>query len=370
MKGLMNCMACFSTKGLSTQITFIWLLSSVNYPMIWKVCILFKAVATNITFIWSLSSMNSAMNLKRYISFKAAAAHITFIWFLTSVNYPMILKVCILFKAVATNITFMWSLSSMNSVMNLKRCISFKAAATHITFICFLSSVNYPMSLKVYILFKAVATYITFIWFLSCIISPMNCMGCIIIKGLATYVTFIWFPSFYMDSFLSREFWVLKKGSVTLIRVFLVCFLVWCLFWGMCDSTLMFMRNASVDTTSSLRWQTWGDTVDIRHNLTTLKNCSFRLNYLQFILKAWFMPFNRLISCIISTLMISSISEISVMDYRHSFVISFITCPQTLKIMHSFLHLPEEVIFDFMAFSSSQHHFLSNFSFSTVSCSL
>ena len=274
MKGLMNCMACFSTKGLSTQITFIWLLSSVNYPMIWKVCILFKAVATNITFIWSLSSMNSAMNLKRYISFKAAAAHITFIWFLTSVNYPMILKVCILFKAVATNITFMWSLSSMNSVMNLKRCISFKAAATHITFICFLSSVNYPMILKVYILFKAVATYITFIWFLSCIISPMNCMGCIIIKGLATYVTFIWFPSFYMDSFLSREFWVLKKGSVTLIRVFLVCFLVWCLFWGMCDSTLMFMRNASVDNMSSLRWQTWGATVDTRHNLTIFKYCS------------------------------------------------------------------------------------------------
>ena len=154
------------------------------------------------------------------------------------------------------------------------------------------------------------------------------------------------------------------------VRVFLVCFLVWCLFWGMCDSTLMFMRNTSVDTTSSMRWQTWGATVDIRHNLTTFKNCSFRLNYLQFILKAWFMPFNRLISCIISTLMISSISEISVMDYRHSFVISFITCPQTLKIMHSFLYLPEEVIFDFMAFSSSQHHFLRNFSFSTVSCSL
>ena len=130
---------------------------------------------------------------------------------------------------------------------------------------------NSLMILKVCILFKAVATYITFIWFLFCI-SLMNCMGCIIIKCLATYVTFIWFPS-CMDSFLSREFWVLKKGWVTLIRVFLVCFLVWYLFWGMCDSTLMFMRNASVDT-SSLRWQTWGATVGTCHNLTIFKYCS------------------------------------------------------------------------------------------------
>ena len=64
MKGLMNCMPHFSTKGLSTHITFTWFLSSMNSPMMLKLCMLFKAVTTYITFIWFFSSMISLMNYK------------------------------------------------------------------------------------------------------------------------------------------------------------------------------------------------------------------------------------------------------------------------------------------------------------------
>ena len=56
-------------------------------------------------------------------------------------------------------------------------------------------------------------------------------------------------------------------------------------------------------------------------------------------MRAWSTPFKRLIFCITSTMMSSSISEIFVMGYRHSFVISFIICPSTLRIMHTFLDL-------------------------------
>ena len=83
----MNCMTYFSTKGLSTHVTFIWFLSSVNYPMILKVYILFKAVATYITFIWSLSSRNSAINWRDAFPLKQEphASHLygfSPVWFL------------------------------------------------------------------------------------------------------------------------------------------------------------------------------------------------------------------------------------------------------------------------------------------------
>ena len=137
-------------------------------------------------------------------------------------------------------------------------------------------------------------------------ISLMNYKGQFIIKRLTTYVTFICFSS-CMDSLMSSEFWVLKKSYVTLIttvRFFLVCFLVWYQFWGMYNSILLFMRIAFTDTTSSLRWWTWGATVVIHHNLTTFRNCPLRFKYLQLILKAWSMLFNRLISCITSAIII------------------------------------------------------------------
>ena len=53
------------------------------------------------------------------------------------------------------------------------------------------------------------------------------------------------------------EFWVLKKSYVTLITtlsIFLLCFLVSYQFWGMYNSTLLFVRIAFTNTMSSLRW--------------------------------------------------------------------------------------------------------------------
>ena len=72
------------------------------------------------------------------------------------------------------------------------------------------------------------------------------------------------------------------------------------------------MRKAFADNTSSLRRWTWG--ADVCHNLTTFKNYPFRLYHLQFILKGGSWPFKRPISCITSTMMISSISEVLLWD--------------------------------------------------------
>ena len=47
---------------------------------------------------------------------------------------------------------------------------------------------------------------------------------------------------------------------------------------------------------------------------------------------------------------VDSFSEISIMSYRHSFVISSTTSPMTLKVIHVRLDFPEVKMFDFMTF--------------------
>jgi len=173
-----------------------------------------------------------------------------------------------------------------------------------------------------------------------------------------------------MDSLISSEFWVLKNGYATLItfvRFFLVYFWVWGLFWGMHNSTLIFMRIAFADTMSSLNWQNWGATVDIRHNLTTFKNCpsdwsicnsswkldpslSTGLSPASFLLW-WSLPSVRFLLWDIDI----PLSLLSLSVHRLS---------QPSKFSCIFLR---KKIFNFRSFGSPKYHSLKNFSFSTVS---
>ena len=166
--------------------------------------------------------MKSPMNYKYWLS--SIATYITFIWY----EFSSELKILILSIATATYFRCIWFLSTMKGLMNCMPCFSTKGLSTHITFI----------------------------WLFSSMISLMNYKGQFIIKHLTTYVTFICFSS-CMHSLMSSKFCVLKKSYVTLITTvsfFLVCFLVWYQFWGMYNSTLLFMRTVFTDTTSSLRW--------------------------------------------------------------------------------------------------------------------
>ena len=365
MKGLMNCMAWFSSKGLDTHITFIWLLSSMNFLINCKACIYTKCLATYITCTWLLSSKNSLMNFKLFL-LSIPWPHTSHLYGFSPV-WRVWWTVWLAFWLKAfPNTSHLYGLSPVWIIRWFWRCVFCLKQWPHTLHLYGLSPVwtlwwtwrdVFRLKQQPHISHLYGFSPVWFLWWTAWVALSLKAL-----PHKSPLYGFL--PVGILSCLESFESW--RNVRSHSLGFFL------CASWSgasseRCVTALSCFWETLLQTLRVLRWQTWGATVDIRHNLTTFKNCSFRLNYLQFILKAWSMPFNRLISCIISTLLISSISEIFVTGYRHSFVISFIICPQTLKITHSFLYHPEEVIFDFTAFSSSKHHFLSNFSFCTVS---
>ena len=222
MKGLMNCTPYFSTKGLSTHIIFIWFLSSMNSPMNYKPFIYTKGLATYITFIWFLSGMNSPMNSKVWLSSKAMATYFTCIRFLSSMKGLAFCLKAFPHRSHLHGFSPVWTRRWCWS------CVCCLKQWPHISHLYGFSPVWFLwQTIRVDLSLKALQ-HVTFICFSSC-----------------------------MHSLMSSKFCVLKKSYVTLITtvsIFLVCIQVWYQFWGMYNSTLLFMRIAFTDTTRSLRW--------------------------------------------------------------------------------------------------------------------